>query len=93
MNFAKFQEKLNKICYLRKYWSLFTISFHFLGEIHWEENKNWMDEFVDQTVILNSLQASTLLGFTPKIFGLMDNLEMYYDTYRAALGFTARSAK
>jgi len=53
------------------------------GELHWEESRNWIDELVDASVVLNSLQATTIFGWTPKIFGFLDNLEFYYQVYKA----------
>jgi len=60
------------------------------GEIYWEENRNYMDEAADATVILNSLQATALLGWTPKIFGFLDNLELYYESYKASKRLQAK---
>lgn len=53
------------------------------GEITWEKRESWTDELGDATVLVNCQKATTLLGFVPKVFGLMDNLEFYFQCYLA----------
>jgi hypothetical protein len=40
-------------------------------------------EAIDSTVVLKPTLASELLGWTPKIFGFVDHLEFYYETFKA----------
>jgi len=52
-------------------------------------NFEWIDsdgmELIDNTSVLHAAKAMNLLHWTPKIFGLFDHLEFYYNCYRNAI--------
>jgi len=52
-------------------------------KIEWKPKENKMDDIIDATVILHSAKARRLLDWTPKIFGFYDNLEHYYNFWKA----------
>lgn len=55
------------------------------GELHWvSEYRGWHDEFIDASVVLSNHRAVEHLGWTPKIYGLMENLEFYYEVFKAS---------
>jgi hypothetical protein len=65
---------------------LLTITyFYSSGEVHWVESTqgSWLLETIDGTVITNSQLAKDLLGWEPKIIGLLDHLEFYYASFKA----------
>jgi len=52
-------------------------------EFQWIESDDV--ELTDNTSVLQSSKALRLLDWRPKIFGLLDNLEFYYECYKAFL--------
>jgi len=57
----------------------------FKGEITWEPNTegDFVDELRDANVVLSPQKAIDLLGWQPRIWGFLENLELYYKTYLA----------
>jgi len=43
------------------------------------------DDLLDSNVVLSPQKATDLLGWTPKVFGFLENLELYYNAYKAGL--------
>jgi len=52
-----------------------------LGEVKWKDTKE--DLLYDNTSVLSPLKAMTLLDWKPKILGFYENLEFYYESFRA----------
>jgi len=55
----------------------------FKGEVQWEENKEWLDHALDSNVVLLPTLATTVLGWTPKVFGFYEYLELFYESNKA----------
>lgn len=56
----------------------------FKGEIKWiDEIRGWQDETMD-AVVLKPTLAIELLDWT-LIFGFVDHLDFYYETYKAGV--------
>jgi len=52
-------------------------------QVEWKPKETALDDAADATVILNPAKAAQLLGWTPRIFGFYDNLEFYYQAWKA----------